>query len=296
MQWLLVWGADYRGAPPSHGLQKGTTERVFPALSPKSPGIASIYVAVRIYFSRSLFLAHTYYWCCRCCLTPSRNFSEFRCVGRDILHAMPHLCEMHEVSACRKASASAIFHAHTCTYHENWKKHSRTNARTLQTNTHARRIHTQTDYWHTYTHKQIIDTVPFGKTLVLDDHTQSSSLDEHIYHEVNCTHYLTSRIHTFIQSISHGVTKICWLKYHVSFAMQKCPTNWCLFWKKARQCVRLLQVSQTHIYTYIHTHIHTHTYTLIHTHTYTYIQINTHTYTYIHVHTHTYTQDRKSVV
>ena len=30
---------------------------------------------------------------------------------------------------------------------------------------------------------QIIETVPFGKTLVLDDHTQSSAMDEHIYHE-----------------------------------------------------------------------------------------------------------------
>jgi len=101
--------------------------------------------------------------------------------------------------------------------------HAQTHALYKQTHTHDAYTHKQ--IIDTHTHKQIIDTVPFGKTLVLDDHTQSSSLDEHIYHEVNCTHYLTSRIHTFIQSISHGVTKICWLKYHVSFAMQKCPTN-----------------------------------------------------------------------
>ncbi len=30
---------------------------------------------------------------------------------------------------------------------------------------------------------QIIETDPFGKTLVIDDHTQSASCDEHIYHE-----------------------------------------------------------------------------------------------------------------
>eukprot|EP00960_Hanusia_phi_P020620 607768-Hanusia_phi.AAC.1 len=30
---------------------------------------------------------------------------------------------------------------------------------------------------------QIVTTVPFGKTLVLDDHTQSSQTDEHVYHE-----------------------------------------------------------------------------------------------------------------
>jgi len=125
-----------RARVPSQGL----------ALSTKSPGVASIlavrifiyiymykrchriYVAVRIFFLRSLFLALTHYWCCRCCLTPSRNFSEFRCVGHvldgvcqcgETFCAMPHMCEMDEVSACRKASSSAIFHAHTCTYHEN---------------------------------------------------------------------------------------------------------------------------------------------------------------------------------
>lgn len=30
---------------------------------------------------------------------------------------------------------------------------------------------------------QIIETDPFGKTLVIDDHTQSAACDEHIYHE-----------------------------------------------------------------------------------------------------------------
>lgn len=30
---------------------------------------------------------------------------------------------------------------------------------------------------------QVIDTVTFGKTLILDDHTQSSAVDEHPYHE-----------------------------------------------------------------------------------------------------------------
>jgi thermospermine synthase len=30
---------------------------------------------------------------------------------------------------------------------------------------------------------QIIETDPFGKTLVIDDHTQSAACDEHVYHE-----------------------------------------------------------------------------------------------------------------
>ena len=30
---------------------------------------------------------------------------------------------------------------------------------------------------------QIIESTDFGKTLVIDDHTQSSALDEHVYHE-----------------------------------------------------------------------------------------------------------------
>ena len=30
---------------------------------------------------------------------------------------------------------------------------------------------------------QVVETAPFGKTLVLDDHTQSAELDERSYHE-----------------------------------------------------------------------------------------------------------------
>ncbi|KAJ1476428.1 S-adenosyl-L-methionine-dependent methyltransferase, partial [Baffinella frigidus] len=34
-----------------------------------------------------------------------------------------------------------------------------------------------------YQRIQVVETVPFGKTLVLDDHTQSAALDERSYHE-----------------------------------------------------------------------------------------------------------------
>ena len=69
----------------------------------------------------------------------------------------------------------------------------------------------QTDFQH----MQVVNTVPFGRMMILDDACQTSEIDEYIYHEMlvhvpmmttpqpaTCTHYRRGRWRSFTSSIT----------------------------------------------------------------------------------------------
>ena len=60
-----------------------------------------------------------------------------------------------------------------------------------------------------FQHIDIIETIPFGKTLILDGKTQSSESDEHIYHELlvqPALHSLDKVQNIFIAGGGEGAT------------------------------------------------------------------------------------------
>mmetsp|Transcript_62270 Transcript_62270/g.146812 ORF Transcript_62270/g.146812 Transcript_62270/m.146812 type:complete len:320 (-) Transcript_62270:26-985(-) len=70
---------------------------------------------------------------------------------------------------------------------------------------------------------QVIDTVTFGKTLILDDHTQSSAVDEHPYHE--------TLVHPAL--MAHGAPKTIF----IGGGGEGATARECLRWKSVEKVV-----------------------------------------------------------